>query len=57
MRELFDGYLCEFDCCVNELVDNNTPCSDCEHCIDSIEAAIAEAEAMLKEEPYYIITK
>ena len=57
MRELFDDYLCEFDCCVKELIDNNTPCSDCEHCIDSIEAAIAEAEAMLKEEPYYIITK
>lgn len=54
MREIFDGYLCELDSCCKELIDNNTPCSGCEHCIDSIEYAIAEAEAMLRENPYYI---
>jgi hypothetical protein len=54
MREIFDGFLCELDSCCKELKDNDTPCADCEHCIDSILYAIAEAEAMLREEPYYI---
>ena len=52
MREVFDGFLCELDSCCKELVDNTTPCADCGHCIDSI--LYAEAEAMLREDPYYI---
>lgn len=54
MREVFDGFLCELDSCCKELIDGNTPCSDCPHCIDSILYAVAEAEAMLKESPEYI---
>lgn len=54
MREIFDGFLCKLDSCCKELVDNTTPCADCEYCIDSILYAEAEAEAMLKEDPYYI---
>lgn len=54
MREVFDGFLCELDSCCKELIDNNTPCADCEHCIDSILYAEAEAEAMLREDPFYI---
>lgn len=36
MREVFDGFLCEKDCCVKELIDNNTPCADCEFCVDGV---------------------
>ena len=52
MREVFDGFLCELDSCCKELIDNNTPCADCGHCIDSILYAEAEAEAMLKDAGY-----
>ena len=54
MREIFDGFLCELDSCCKELVDNNTPCAECTHCIDSVLFAEAEAEAMLRENPEYI---
>ena len=46
MREVFEGFLCDLDSCCKELIDGNTPCSDCPHCIDSVLYAVAEAEAM-----------
>ena len=39
MREVFDGYLCEKEYCEKELIDNDTPCCDCEYCVNAILSA------------------
>lgn len=50
MKIIDNLWLCELDTCVSTEKD----CFHCGHCIDSILYAEAEAEAMLKEDPFYI---
>ena len=49
MKIIDNQWLCELDNCVYNYV-----CKDCKHCIDGLYYDELEAEAMLKEEPYYL---
>ena len=50
MKIIDNLWLCELDTCVSTEKD----CFHCGHCIDGIYYVEKEAEAMLKEDPYYI---
>ena len=50
MKIVNNEWLCELDNCVYTVCD----CKDCGHCIDGLYYAELEAEAMLREDPYYI---
>ena len=55
MKIIDNKLLCELNNCIYPDYIRKYICNEeCKHCIDSILYAEAEAEAMLKEDPYYI---
>lgn len=55
MKIVNNTLLCELDNCIYPDYIRKYFCKEeCKHCIDSLYYAELEAEAMLREEPYYI---
>lgn len=55
MKIVNNEWLCELDNCIYpDYIRKYFKCKDCGHCIDGTYFAELEAEAMLREDPYYI---